>query len=669
MNTPLRWTLTLALLTLLVAHLPAEETNSVSPKRPDVEQDPGWQLVQRLAEAYASPTNHQTTIQLHGAQAEADKGVPAAQFAIGMLRFLPVYTNGVVIPEDHAEAARWLKKAADQGHPFAQAALAPIYERGDGVPKDTAAAVKLYRLNAEQGFQFAQVKLCRLYEEGKLLPKDDAQSLNWLRKAATDNDEPAVAFKLAEFLLSGTGTRTNPAEALRWYQKAAQPGGLELSGFGPAQLRLGQMYEDGTAVPKNPAEAGKWYRKSIEWQKWYGTNAFGVNHFYPEETKILYGETPDWSTYLQQLKTRLEQADANTLFDFGNHFYVCDPPERVKWLRRAAEKGHAEAALYLSSLLSDGDPQVQQDLKEALKWCLVATDHDFVEAQLRLGMWYYEGKGVPKDYSEATAWFQKAANKEPLVSWDNVTVARYSLGACYYAGEGVPKDLVQAYKWWNLAAAIGHTNASTWRDIAARQMTQDQIADAQRLCRQFKSRGTHDPTSSGQQAIDEEPTATGTGFFISEDGFLVTCAHVIGGAKKVRLLTSAGSIAASVARVDTGSDLALLKAKGRFTALPVATSRTIKLGTSASTVGFPNLGLQGYSPKLSRGQIAALAGPADDPHFFQISLPIQPGNSGGALLDDRANVVGVVSAKLSARAALESTGALPENVNYAIKSS
>ena len=65
----------------------------------------------------------------------------------------------------------------------------------------------------------------------------------------------------------------------------------------------------------------------------------------------------------------------------------------------------------------------------------------------------------------------------------------------------------------------------------------------------------------------------------------------------------------------------------------------------------------------------SLSGAGDDARYFQISVPVQPGNSGGALVDERGNVVGVVSAKLSARAALASSGALPENVNYAIKSS
>ena len=100
-----------------------------------------------------------------------------------------------------------------------------------------------------------------------------------------------------------------------------------------------------------------------------------------------------------------------------------------------------------------------------------------------------------------------------------------------------------------------------------------------------------------------------------------------------------------------------------------AASRTVKLGGTVATVGFPDIGLQGFAPKLAKGEIASLAGAADDPRYFQISLPVQPGNSGGALVDARGNVVGIVAAKLDASVALAATGSLPENVNYAVKSS
>jgi serine protease Do len=76
-----------------------------------------------------------------------------------------------------------------------------------------------------------------------------------------------------------------------------------------------------------------------------------------------------------------------------------------------------------------------------------------------------------------------------------------------------------------------------------------------------------------------------------------------------------------------------------------------------------------YLTERAKGKIASLSGAGDDARYFQISVPVQPGNSGGALVDERGNVVGVVSAKLSARAALAASGSLPENVNYAVKSS
>ena len=86
-------------------------------------------------------------------------------------------------------------------------------------------------------------------------------------------------------------------------------------------------------------------------------------------------------------------------------------------------------------------------------------------------------------------------------------------------------------------------------------------------------------------------------------------------------------------------------------------------------MGFPNIGLQGFAPKLAKGEIGALTGAQDDPRHFQTSVPARSGNSGGALVDERDNVVGVASAKLSARAALSTNGALPENPNHAVKSS
>ena len=154
--------------------------------------------------------------------------------------------------------------------------------------------------------------------------------------------------------------------------------------------------------------------------------------------------------------------------------------------------------------------------------------------------------------------------------------------------------------------------------------------------------------------------------------------HVVKGAAKVRLLTGAGLLDATVVKVDAANDLALLKAnaEGRmqnaetFKPLPIAASRTAKLGGTVDTVGFPDIGLQGFARKLAKGEIESRAGAADDPRYFQISLPVQHGNSGGALVDVHGNVVGIVAARLGVEIGKAVTSdELPENVNYAVKSS
>jgi len=80
---------------------------------------------------------------------------------------------------------------------------------------------------------------------------------------------------------------------------------------------------------------------------------------------------------------------------------------------------------------------------------------------------------------------------------------------------------------------------------------------------------------------------------------------------------------------------------GKLAPLPVLSSRRVKMGSTVATVGFPNIGLQGFAPKLAKGEIAALSGARANPRYLQISVPVPPGNSGGALVDERGSVVGV----------------------------
>ena len=92
------------------------------------------------------------------------------------------------------------------------------------------------------------------------------------------------------------------------------------------------------------------------------------------------------------------------------------------------------------------------------------------------------------------------------------------------------------------------------------------------------------------------------------------------------------------------------------------------MGSDVFTIGYPNPIMQGLNQKLTEGTINAVTGYQDDIRLYQVSVPVQPGNSGGALLNDKGDVVGIIVAILKAETAFKVTGSLPQNVNYALKS-
>jgi len=166
-----------------------------------------------------------------------------------------------------------------------------------------------------------------------------------------------------------------------------------------------------------------------------------------------------------------------------------------------------------------------------------------------------------------------------------------------------------------------------------------------------------------------DPVANGSGFFISSAGHFITNEHVAS-AGKIFFIGSktAGWKRAKLLSVDQENDLALLKVEAKTEPFFVQDSGEVALGQTVATIGFPNVELQGLSPKFTKGEISSLAGIQDDPTTFQVSVPVQPGNSGGPLFEEKGNVVGVVSARLDQDAALAITGSHVENVNYAVKS-
>ena len=138
-----------------------------------------------------------------------------------------------------------------------------------------------------------------------------------------------------------------------------------------------------------------------------------------------------------------------------------------------AEQGSARAQFSLGVMYYDGQG-VPQDYKEAVKWYRKVAEQGYAEAQYNLGVMYDNGQGVPQDDKEAVKWYRKAAEQ-------GGADAQYNLGLMYSNGEGVPQDNVNAYAWFNVASANGNESASESRDLNAKEMTPEQISEAQEL--------------------------------------------------------------------------------------------------------------------------------------------------------------------------------------------
>ena len=146
---------------------------------------------------------------------------------------------------------------------------------------------------------------------------------------------------------------------------------------------------------------------------------------------------------------------------------------------------------------------------------------------------------------------------------------------------------------------------------------------------------------------------------------VLTNRHVVNGCDRILARTADGRWLAAVppARVDAGLDLALLTIPGDpGPALAFRSAPAVRRGEGVVAYGFPLAGLLSADPKLTRGEINALAGLRNDASNFQISAEVQPGNSGGPLLDMQGHVVGVVVAKLDSRRVQN-----VDNVNFAVK--
>jgi len=182
------------------------------------------------------------------------------------------------------------------------------------------------------------------------------------------------------------------------------------------------------------------------------------------------------------------------------------------------------------------------------------------------------------------------------------------------------------------------------------------------------------PAISGNTKINKgNSKSSGSGFFVTTGGVIATNSHVIEGASNIQVTVSNEiglfTYNAKVIIKDSKNDVALLqiedeKFKG-LSSIPYSFSENSDVGSKVFTIGYPLNDLMGSNYKVTDGIISSKSGIADDVRYYQISVPLQPGNSGGPLFNKDGNIIGITSARLNGQA----IGTQIENVNYAIKTS
>lgn len=205
---------------------------------------------------------------------------------------------------------------------------------------------------------------------------------------------------------------------------------------------LDLIYPDGKTVSRDYEQAAKWWRKAAE------------------------------------------QGHAEAQYQLGNMNYdreigeQQDDAKAVVWWRKAAEQGNVDAQNALGWMYEYGRG-VQRDNSEAAQWYLKAAEQGLAIAQSNIADMYLVGQGVRRDFTKASEWYQKAAEQ-------SIAHAQHQIGVAYEDGQGVLQDYVKAYMWYDLAIAHKHGPSRYYRDAIAQRMNSAQIAEAQRLAREWK---------------------------------------------------------------------------------------------------------------------------------------------------------------------------------------
>ena len=496
---------------------------------------------------------------------------------------------------------------------------AAAFGRGDYVT-----ALRLYGPLAEQGNDHAQSYLGLAYALGQGVRQDYAEAVKWWRRAANQGDADAQ-FNLGAMYANGQGVPQDYTESAKWYRKAADKGNAS------ARITLGGMYYHGQGVPQSYAEAIKWFRKAAD-----QGNA---------DAQIILG-----AMYANGQGVPQSYAEA------------------MKWFRKAADQGNADAQKYLDAVAGIAS---KADAFNKANSATPATAVDRCPT-------------IPSP--PASAVYSPEHEQNALRSADAIKDPESRMRVKEYLRQNYANDRMMSEI--NAKAAVGeylHAIRQIRDDPKASRQVKEQcvkkLIDTMWNDPRLKYGDTAGDLEKSMQTLagvtsqgsrsprkPESEATSGTAFFVSKEGTAVTNAHVVERCQQIHVSINGQQGTARVVASDEKNDLALLATDLK----PIKSANwrlSVRQGEDIVAYGFPLTGVLASGGNVVVGNVTALAGLDNDSRYLQISAPVQPGNSGGPLLDRAGNVVGIVVAKLNAIGIASVTGDIPQNVNFAIKAS
>jgi S1-C subfamily serine protease len=241
-----------------------------------------------------------------------------------------------------------------------------------------------------------------------------------------------------------------------------------------------------------------------------------------------------------------------------------------------------------------------------------------------------------------------------------------------YASVAVIQELLDRAALAPEAVRVNRTFILQSIDLSRRLGSNSVADDMERRLTAFDKAQEMSGNTTNGRAVQPDPQVdfrTGTGFMVSSDGAILTARHVVENAQRIEVVDPDGVIfEARLVGELPDLDLALLEIDAHDRAfLPVAATLQAVAGDAVFTMGFPASALLGTTPKFCDGVISSISGLRGDLARMQVTVPVQPGNSGGPLVNALGEAVGVVVSSVSVGAFYRETGSLPQNVNFAVR--